>query len=446
LFFSDDWRARPNLTISYGIRYEIQDNISGWGNFGPRLAAAWNVGAKGNKPSKTVLRAGVGVFYNRIGINATLNELRFNGVTQQSFVVSNPSFFPVIPSIDVLESSRQPQQIQILDRSIVAPRTYQASVGVDRQISKLVRVSINYNQSRGVHLQRPVDINAPLPGTFTGLGTGVFPFGDEQVRILTESTGFSRTQQLTITPTINFKRAFVAGYYVLSYGRSDAEGQPADPYNLRSEWGPSTYGDTRHRAVLIANLTLPGRVTISSQFQASSGVPYNITTGRDLNGDTIIAERPSLVAGVSPAACTGGTLTYKPEFGCFNLSPAPGTSITRNFARGPAQVNLQYLSIARTWIVGGKETAAQGGLVTVQGPGGTTAQVPASMAGALGGAPGPGRKYNLTLSLNAQNPLNHTTYTAPSGDLSSPFFGIFRSTSLGSTWNRQISTELRLAF
>jgi hypothetical protein len=68
------------------------------------------------------------------------------------------------------------------------------------------------------------------------------------------------------------------------------------------------------------------------------------------------------------------------------------------------------------------------------------------MAGALGGAPGPGRKYNLTLSLNAQNPLNHTTYTAPSGDLSSPFFGIFRSTSLGSTWNRQISTELRLAF
>jgi hypothetical protein len=443
LFFVDDWRAKPNVTFSYGLRYETQSNISDRRDWAPRIAVAWNLSGKGGKPGKTVLRAGVGGFYSRVPLNTSLLAMRFNGLTQQSFVVSNPSFFPAIPSVATLESNRLPQQVQFLEKHLIAPQTWEGSAGIDRQIGKIMRVSANYSVDRGIHLTRSRDINAPIGG--------VFPFGDPEIRLLSESTGLSRTQQFTITPSINYKKLFLAGFYTLSFGKSDAEGQPADPHNLHGEWGPASYADVRHRAVFIFSSPLPAKrlskFTLTLQTSFSSGTPYNIIVGRDLNGDSIIAERPGLLTGIDPANCAGATFSYKPAFGCFNLNPAPGTAIYRNFARGPAQENLAYASLSRTWLLNpGKEAAASEGMVTVNGPGGTSIQVPASLAGRPGSPAGASRKYNLTLSINSQNPLNHTTYTVPSGDLSSPFFGTFRSTSFGSTWNRQTIGQLRLSF
>ena len=87
LFVNDDWRARPNLTFSYGLRYEAQTNIGDHGDFAPRLAVAWGVDGGASKAAKTVLRAGFGVFYDRIAISDTLNARRYNGVTQQSYLV-----------------------------------------------------------------------------------------------------------------------------------------------------------------------------------------------------------------------------------------------------------------------------------------------------------------------------------------------------------------------
>jgi hypothetical protein len=444
LFFVDDWRARPNVTFSYGLRYEVQSNMSDHHDWAPRIAVAWNPTMKGGKPGKTVLRAGLGTFYSRVPLAVTQNAFRFNGVTQQSFVAFSPSFFPAIPSTATLQASHLPQQVQILDSAMQAPQSWQGSVGADRQMNKAVRLSVNYSINRGVHIQRTRDINAPL--------NGVFPFGDSRIRLLTEPTAFSRTQQITVTPTVNYKTLFLAGFYTLSYGKTDAEGNPADPYNLRAEWGPATQADVRHRAVVIFTSPLPTKYlkkfTLTAQASFQSGTPYNLTVGRDLNGDSFITERPSLLPGIAAATCTGSTLKFEPRFGCFNLNPAPGTAIGRNFARGPAQENVSYASIARTWVLNpGKEGAGKEGMVTVPGPGGTSVTVPASMVGGLNLPNGsPKRKYSLTFSVNAQNPLNHTTYSVPSGDLSSPFFGVFRSTSFGSTWNRQVSLQLRLAF
>jgi hypothetical protein len=283
---------------------------------------------------------------------------------------------------------------------------------------------------------------------------------DSQIRILTESTGFTRTQQLTITPTVNYKKLFLAGFYTLSFGKSDAEGLPADPYNLRAEWGPSSFSDVRHRATVLFTTPLPtkhlAKFSLSAQFSASSGAPYNITTGRDLNSDSLLTERPGLIPAAGPAGCVGSALLYEPGYGCFNLNSAPGVAISRNFARGPAQVNLFFMSLSRTWVLNPtKEAAGKEAMVTLPGPGGTMISVPASMVGPLGGPSAGKRKYNLTFSVNALNPLNHPTYANPSGDLSSPYFGVFRSTSSGNqfgpagstnTFNRQITAQVRLNF
>lgn len=454
LFFGDDWRLRPNLTLSYGLRYETQTNIHDWSDLAPRFALAWGIDSKRGKPGKTVLRAGFGVFYDRIADSATLQSERYNGVTQQSYLLINPDTFPAIPSNDVLAASRQPQQLQYLYSDIRAPRNYQTSVGIDRQINSHFRLSANYVNTRGVHLQRTRNINAPVGG--------VYPFGDPQLRILTESTGFSRTNQLIVSPNVNYKKIFLFGFYSLSYGRSDAEGMPADPNNLRAEWGPSSFGDVRHRFLLGTSVPLPFKFSISPFLFASSGTPYNITTGRDTNSDGFTSERPALVD-VAASSCGGGSLVYEPSFGCFNLNPAPGTpTISRNYGRGPATVNFN-LRLARTWSFGrsGESGPQDGGgpppgMGGVRGPGGPGGPGPGGPGG--GGPPrgmfgaNSGKKYNLMLSISARNILNHANFAPPSGDLSSPYFGQYRTLAgfgpFGnpSTYNRKIDVQLRFTF
>src|SRR5262249_30486633 len=77
IYAQDDWRIRPNLTLSYGLRYEVQTNIGDHHDFAPRVGVAWAPGAKQGKPQKTVIRIGVGFYYDRVGQNIALQQLRF---------------------------------------------------------------------------------------------------------------------------------------------------------------------------------------------------------------------------------------------------------------------------------------------------------------------------------------------------------------------------------
>jgi len=457
LFFNNDWRMRPNLTLSYGLRYEIQTNIHDHGDWAPRIGVAWGVGGTASKPAKTVVRAGAGIFYDRIADSVELQTERFNGITQQSFFLLNPDTFPIIPSVASLASAQQPQQLQILYSNIRAPRNYQLSAGIDRQVNKYFRFSTQYVENRGVHQQRVRNINTPI--------AGLFPFGDRQLRELTESTGFTRIHQLIFSPSLNYKKMFLFGFYGLSYGKDD-NGSPADPYNLRAEYGPSSFGDVRHRAVMGTNLPLPWNISISPFVMASSGSPYNIVTGRDTNKDGVASERPALLTGISAADCGTRDLKFEPGFGCFNLNPAPGTpAIGRNFARGPGSVMVN-LRIAKTWSFGNRAETSSGGF---GGPGGGMMRGgggppppgggggPMIMIGGPGGGGAAAKKYNLTVSVNAQNALNHPNFANPNGNLSSPFFGQSLSLSGGgfggpfgggssTTYNRKIDLQMRFAF
>ncbi|MBI4893614.1 MAG: carboxypeptidase regulatory-like domain-containing protein [Acidobacteria bacterium] len=466
-FFNDDWRLRRNLTLSYGVRYETQTNIGDYANIAPRAGLAWGLG-KGNN-IKTVLRVGAGIFYDRVNQSYTLQEMRFNGTTQQAYLIRNPDFFPVIPSPDTLEQYRQPQQLRMMYDSIKAPRSYQASVGIERQVNNYVRVSAQYVASVGDHVLRTRNINAPVDGSY--------PYGDSQYRLLTESTGRSATQMFMVSPNVNYKKLFLFGFYSLGHGRTNAEGTPADPYNLRAEWGPSSFGDIRHRAVIGTSLPMPWKISVSPFMMVQSGSPYNITTGRDTNLDGYTAERPALMAGLDSTSCAGGNMVWTPGFGCFNTIPASGTSIERNYGRGPSTLTLN-LRMARTWSFGnqGESGTMEGDRPPAGGPGGGPGGAggggggmrggggpggpgmmgggpggPGGMRGGMGGSSS-GRKYNLTLSASAHNILNHANYAAPSGDLSSPYFGEYRSLAgmgpMGgaSTYNRKIDFQMRFSF
>ncbi len=441
IFVNDDWRLRPNLTISAGLRYEAQNNYGDGSNFAPRAGIAWGIDGKRGRPAKTVLRAGAGIFYDRLPLTLTLNSLRFNGTTQQSYVISDPEFFPAIPSPDLLQRTRQPQQLRPVFTGIQAPRMYQSNLGIERQMNKYAKISVNWISTRGAHLLDARNINTPVAGNY--------PYGNQSIHLLTESAGFSRVNQVVVNTNVNYRNWTLFGYYALSYAKDDNEALPADPYNLRAEWGPSAWGDTRHRAAFGATVPLKWKVTLYPFFIVNSGQPYNIASGLDPNDTGFPAARPALLTGVPPASCSGTTVIYAAGFGCFDLKPAANAqTIGHNYARGPGAVNLA-LRIARTWSFGGEgrsgpaQQASSGGMHGASGP-------PAGMFNT-----NTGRRYNLTLSASTLNALNHPNFAAPNGDLSSPYFGEYRS--LGgmvvmnhggapSTYNRKIDLQVRFTF
>ena len=163
-FVQDDWRVRPNFTLSLGLRYEIQTNVSDHCDIAPRLGFAWAPGAAKNGRQKTVVRGGFGMFYDRVADSLTLKTLQLNGVNQVSYVVQTPTFFPAIPSLSTLTPATN--TTYQMDPNIHAPTTMQAAIGVERQLPRNTTVAVTYTETRGMHLLQTVPINTPLPGTY----------------------------------------------------------------------------------------------------------------------------------------------------------------------------------------------------------------------------------------------------------------------------------------
>ena len=185
LFVQDEWRIRPNLTFTMGLRYERQTNISSNYNFAPRLFFAWapggtSVGGGPGAPSssspKMVIRGGIGVFYDRFGERATLLANRFNGTNQLDFRVFDPQVLDTstfslngvsgVPTIESLEAFAAPQITRRIAGDFQVPTFVMTAVNVERQLpSKFTFFAVFFNY-RGKHLLRVRNINAPLPGTY----------------------------------------------------------------------------------------------------------------------------------------------------------------------------------------------------------------------------------------------------------------------------------------
>ncbi len=479
VFAEDSWRLRPQLTLSMGLRYENQTNISSNKNFAPRVSLAWGLDGGKGKQTKTVLRTGFGMFYDRFQQNLTLQASRFDGKRQQQYFVPNPDFYPSIPSLSTLAGNVQTTTQRVVDSNLRAPYIAQLVFGVDRQLPKSTTVSVNFINSRGVHMLRTRNINAPLPGTNT------LPYGNIGNVYQYESTGFLNQRQLMINFNTRFNpRVMLFGFYMLGRANGDTDNVgsfPANTYDLSTEYGRTSF-DVRQR-FLIGGMLRPkwGKISLAPFIMASTGAPFNITTGRDANGDTVFSHRPSLAT--DPNA--PGVVSTR--FGLFNLNPAPGDQlIARNFGQGPGQVTAN-LRVSRTWSFGSKTGSGAAGTPSFPGgPGGPGGGGPPMMGGGrppgggggggggrMGGGPGGmfdingDKRFNLTFSASARNVLNHTNLGTPIGSLSSPLFGQSNSLGgrmgpggpgggpggggpgggmMGSAGNRRVELQLRLSF
>jgi hypothetical protein len=428
-FFQDDWRVRSNLTLSLGARYEIQNHISDKADITPRVGIAWGLGnVAGVQAPKTVLRAGFGTFFDRFALAQVVNAERLNGVNQQRYVIANPAFYlGDIPPLAQLAIG-QPVTSYAIDSALVAPRLYQSTVTLERQLPKNITTSLSYVLSRGVHELRTRNINAPLPGTyiFGDPTSGVYPFGNPNPVDLYESSGLFKQQQIVwnVNARVNTKFSMF-GYYMWARASSNTDGVnsfPANSYDEANEWSRSLY-EVRDRFFIGGNIELPLAIRLAPAITYFSPMPYNITIGEDLNGDGQSNDRPSYATSADNPAYVVQTI-----YGALNLRPLPGeTIIPRNLGTGYSSFTIN-LRASRTWGFG--EPAA------------STAAAPASTM----------RRYNLTLSVEARNLLNNVNPGTPVGVLSSPLFGQPQGLSgvgglnVTQSANRRLQLQLRFTF
>lgn len=463
-FIQDDWRLRPNLTISAGLRYDWQSNIRSSFNFAPRLSFAWSPDG-GARQQKTVVRGGFGVFYNSLNESLLLQTERFNGINQQQFLVTSTSpgaaallgGFPTPPTLAQLEAFAVPQTIRRLAPDLLTPYTLQTALSVERQLPNRSTLSVNFVNARTLHVFRSRNINAPLPGT------GVRPFAGQGNIFQYESSGRFNQQQLIVNLNNRLSPRFtLSANYVFNRAKSDTDGAgtfPANQYDLSGEYGRSSQ-DIRHRFSVFGNISgLPWGIRLSPILIANSGRPFNITLGRDLNGDTLFTDRPAFATDTTDA---GFRAT---PYGLFDVTPSGDQPIIpRNYATGPSffVVNLRASksigfgepTAEATGTAGGGGGGRRGG-----GGGGGGGRGGRGGGGGRGsdGGDGDGRyRYNLNFSVSVQNLFNNVNAGVPVGNLSSTLFGQSIGSAGGfgrgggggggSAANRRIDLQLRFTF
>jgi len=459
LFATDDWRVRHNLTLSLGLRFETQDNIGDHADIAPRVGFAWGVGGGKSGQPKTVIRGGFGIFYDRFSDSLVMQSLQQNGILQQTYLVTDPNFYPNVPSLAQLASmSSMSSTVRRIDANLHAPYTMQAAIGVERQLPKNITLAVNYTHSRGVNVLRSRNINAPLP-TFNPAvaGSVQFPYGNVGNIYLYESSGlFNQDQLITNINARVSAKVTLFGYYSLSNAKSNSDGAgsfPSNQYNEQYDWGRAGF-DVRNRLFMGGSVVAPLGLRFSPFMIAQSGSPFDITIGQDLNGDSIFNDRPAF------ATTANAANVVSTRYGLFDINPQPGqTIIPRNFGNGPGMFSMN-LRVSRTFGFGGERNSSAASAAGMAGGGGMGM---GGMRGGGGPRGGPGgmrggpfgdavtsKRYNLTVGISARNLFNDVNLAPPIGNLSSPLFGTSNALAGGffgsSSANRRIEMQMRFSF
>jgi hypothetical protein len=417
LYMEDDWRVRPNLTLSGGLRFETQNDIADHADWAPRAGLAWGL-AHGSNTPKTVLRAGWGLFYDRFESEYLLEAQHLNGVAQTSYLIYSPDFFNANAPVTNLSGAGQIPTIYRVSPNLEAPRTMQTAVSLERQVNKVTKLSVTYMNSRGNHQLLTNNINTPEPGTFPN--NPVYPNGIPENIFQYESAGIFRQNQFIVNTNVRAGAKFtLVAYYTLNYANSDTGGAntfPSNPYDLLEDYGRAEF-DVRHRGIVIGTFSLPYGIRLSPFVVASSGSPFNVVLSQDFNGSTVLNQRPAFATNpLNPQYVVDTPL------GAFDTNVGdlgPGESIVPvDYFTGPSQFSLN-LHLSKSFGFGKVSEGPSGGgdhHYHGRGPGGPFG----GGGGFMMGGSGNDHRYNLEFSVFARNITNYINLASPNGVLNVP--------------------------
>jgi hypothetical protein len=424
-FIQDDWRVKPNLTLSGGLRFESQNWIHDHADWGPRVAAAWAPGHKGNGPAKTVVRGGYGWFYDRFNVPGSLNSqgatpyvvqtIHQNGINQQSFVVNNPSFYnPTAPTEPVQGESTSTPNFYSIDPHFHAALNMQGGVGVDRQVGKAT-FNVTYLFTRGIHQYLTNNVTAPDFDPTTYTITGVLP---NAYNYQFQAGGVYSQHQVITTANVRLKKLSLTSSYTFSEANSDTQGAnyfPSVAKNPGFDYGRASFG-IHNRMFLLTTYTAPHGVIFAPLLSAQSGTPYNVSIGSDLTGNNQFNARPTY------GTCGAAGVVSTP-FGCLDSNPTGKgeTIVPFNAGTGPANV-IFHMRVSKVFGIGPKKEGASG----MNNQGQNTSVSGRGLGGAQAGpkldATVP-RKYSLTVVAIALNVFNIVNRAPENGVLNSTLFG-----------------------
>ncbi|MDE3156398.1 MAG: TonB-dependent receptor [Acidobacteriota bacterium] len=320
-FAQDNLKLRPDLTLNLGLRYDRQTFTDDTTMWSPRAGFAWN--PLGDP--KTVVRGGYGVYYSEVpadlAANWTINGpegiYTFAAAPGQYGFPANLQPLTAFPPGTVLPARTiyiRPGQAAYLSRffdvstlkgypdKLLNPRTQQFTAGIEREIATGWFASADYVHAHTTDIVRPLDVNAPAPFVRTAPGQVrsasaanatrpivPVPGGYQQI-IAIVNHGVADYDALQL----NLSKHFASGFALrVSYTFSNAtdtvdpdvpQQDPNDPNFLGAqEQGPNILNE-RHRAVVSGSYDLRV-ITVGGVATFGSGMPYNITTGVDNNGD-----------------------------------------------------------------------------------------------------------------------------------------------------------------
>jgi hypothetical protein len=413
IYWSDEFRLHRDFTLGVGVRNEVQSRIDDKLNLMPRLGFTWAPFGS----QRSAIRGGYGLFYDWYESSLYDQTLRVDGVSVRDIRISceelnawcanaGASVDPLALGVSLTPSGR----IQA-SPDLEMPRVHQASLSYDRQLTPSIQLQTSYQMLRGRNQMRSRNINAPVNGVRPNPA-----FGDITQF---ESTGRSQSDRLTVGTQfrIPVQQMFVRVSYTLGQEKNQADSAtslPSNSLNPDVDWGPSRQ-DIRHRVQIQGQVPLLYGVRANVNLNVNSGVPYNLTTGRDDNND-----------------------------GAFNDRPA---GVTRNSLRGEPTWGLN-LNVSRRIALGGLRNpatpgrAAQNGALFAQRGGGGGGGFGGPGGGRQGGPGGNNSRYSMELFAQAQNILNHVSRTGYTGNLSSRFF----RTATGVGQARDINVGLRFNF
>ena len=340
LWFQDDWRTTPRLTLNLGVRYDIDFNLwdqenlpnnatrlaleaighpnaevpkTQFKNISPRVGFAYDLAGDGRR----VLRGGYGLYFDQI------NQQPFGDISSQTHRPLNVVSTLINTAIGVGQlatyrfgidplpaqptdgNSLAPGSLgQWIGSNVVDPRVHHMHIGYAHELGAATMFSVDYTHQEGRRGLIGLNINPIVKGVRVLAPDFIRVFGRpdvlNQVNIKS-SIGKSQVDLLTFKFQRRLPRATLSAHYTLAgayaYGgsiaaRGGTTTPPQDSFDplAPGEWGP-TLQDERHRLVATGVFELPYGIQLSPVFQTASARPYNLTAGSDLNADGINNDR-----------------------------------------------------------------------------------------------------------------------------------------------------------
>ncbi|PYV80899.1 MAG: hypothetical protein DMG93_17305 [Acidobacteria bacterium] len=364
-FGQDDWKVRPNLSLTLSLRWDDLTNHSPWGDSGfqfsslilgsgnnfanqvanasvqkvpavfvhsqnnlwsPRIGFAWDPSKTGNWS----VRGGIGVYHDWVVLGQSVDQTRNNppGVLFECFSGSTPNVGTVTFDSKGGNTTLRPG-VTALDRNLTAPYAVNYVIGVEHQLPWKLVAGASYSGSKGYNQLTGTNVNrcdgcgnSPLNTSFGGID-------------LVRNSNYSTYNAMLLTlrgrpnANLNFQTS-----YTFSHAKSNIEsgtrfdqdgGQNIPDLSAYSSYYADANYDVRQRFSLSATYTFPG---------LKSGIGRVITSGWELTSIAAIQSGTpfwvintnSLTAPVNPGDYNNDGLSY-------DIPDRPTTNFTGSHSR-----------------------------------------------------------------------------------------------------------------